>query len=694
MTFKAEIVFVKIILPLILGIIIVYYFQTPQVLQLVSILLAVFMAILVLLHIFYKKIKGWRYKKTIATFHYLLFFLLGAFISLFHTSFLAPDYFARKEYQQLKLWVASEPQLHHDILRFEGQVSDGYTNGKAENCSGKLLVALKVDSLSPVQLNYGDELLITAKYLPVEPPYNPAEFDFKQWLASKNVYHQTFIRQDQLVKLDSNKGNPIVKYALDVRQRQVAIYRKLIKDDEAFAVASTLILGYRADLSKETLAAYSKTGTIHALSVSGMHVGIIYILLNWLLAFMDRKKAGRIFKVALIGLLIWYYSLLTGFSPSVLRSAIMLSVFILSKQFKRGSNSYNVLAFTAFVLLIFDPFLVWDVGFQLSFLAVLGLIYLQPKIYKWWYIKNKWLDQLWSTIAMSLAAQLATLPLSVYYFHQFPIYFIISNLFILLPISALMYGGLGILILKVYFLAPYFEWLITFTNNGLKWIASLPYAGITEIWLTRWELWLLTLFITALTIGLSYYKKSYLFAGLLALLALQISSSLKSIKAFGQREIVFFSLRKNYAAAFIDGNKSILVSDLTANDKNFEFFVKPALDQKQITNIQFVKWDSDFSTAHFIKKDKQIVYNHHHFLLVDENFNHKKIANHTHFNFAWLHNNPRYKIEELQQQTHFSNLIVDASNKDYIAAKYKQQANTLNLQTYVLKKQPALLLKP
>ena len=190
-----------------------------------------------------------------------------------------------------------------------------------------MLIALKIDSLKPIQLNYGDELIITDKYLPIEPPYTPGEFDFQAWLAAKNVYQQTFINQDQLIQLNESKGNAIIKYAITQRKKQVAIYRQLIKNDEAFAVASTLVLGYRADLSKETLAAYSKTGTIHALSVSGAHVGIIFFLLNAMLSFLDRKRALKILKVIVICSLIWYYALLTGFSSSVLRSAIMITIF-------------------------------------------------------------------------------------------------------------------------------------------------------------------------------------------------------------------------------------------------------------------------------------------------------------------------------------------------------------------------------
>ncbi len=693
MIFKSEIIFVKIIFPFIAGIIGAYFFQSESVFNWICICLSSFLLLNILINIFYKTIKVWRYKRFLSTLYYFTFFSLGSFVCLLNTNFLHENYFGHKEYQVLKVWVNNEPELTNDILRFEASVTQGYIDKQQFDCSGRLLIALKLDSLRPLNLRYGDELMISAEYLPVEPPYNPAEFNFKSWLASKNIYHQTFINQNQVVNLNQQTGNPIIKYALAVRQTQIATYRKLIKNDEAFAVASTLILGYRADLSKATLAAYSKTGTIHALSVSGMHVGIVYIMLTWLLSFLDKRKAGRIFKMILICALIWYYSLLTGFSSSVLRAAIMLTVFIVAKQFNRNSSTYNILAFTAFCLLIYNPFFIWNVGFQLSFLAVFGLVYFQPKIYKWLFFENKWVDKIWATVALSLAAQLATLPFSIYYFHQFPVYFIISNLFILIPVALLMYGGIAILVLKVYFLAPMFEWLIIFMNDGLKWIASLPYAGITEIWLDRWQLLLLCLLMMMLSIGFADKKKKYIFIGLLCCLVLEFTVIFRMINTVRQEEIVFFSLRKNYAAAFINGEESILITDLTLQDRNFEFFVKPALDQKRVTNVRFIKWDEDFSSPIFVKKDRQICYKDKTFLMMDETFNNKKLMQNPSFDFLWIHNSPKQKVEYLKKEFSFTTIILDATNKDYIISKFEEQATRYKLPIYTLKKQKAVTLK-
>lgn len=692
MTFKSEIIFVRVLAPFLAGIITFYLFADQNLINILLTASILLLTCLITTNIFYKSIKAYHFKKLIGAIFYLFCFAFSGLLTLLHHQTYRSNYFANSNYDYLKVWINDEPQLKNNILRFEVIVTHGFNEKDEKQLSGKLLIALKVDSIKPIELNYGDELIITGKYQPVEPAYNDGEFDFKAWLAVKNIYQQTFINQNQLVKLNENEGNKIIKFAIQQRQKQVAIYRKLIKNDEAFAVASTLVLGYRADLSKETLNAYSKTGTIHALSVSGAHVGIIFFLLNAMLSFLDRKKFLKIIKLVVICFLIWYYALLTGFSSSVLRSAIMITIFILAKSFNKSSNNYNILAFTAFILLFYNPFYIWDVGFQLSFISVFGLIYLQPKIYKWLYFKNKWVDKLWSAIALSLAAQLATFPLSVFYFHQFPVYFLLGNIFILIPLIVLMYFGIGILILKVYFLAPIFEWIISFTNKGLKFIADLPFSGITSIWLNTWQLLLLSSAIGFLIYALVNYQKKLLFFAICLLIAFQTYAALVKTSAMRQQKISFFTLRKNYAVAFIKSNKAILITDLTADDKNFQFFVEPALDKLQVEDVIFINWKQDTVLINFIKAENQIRFLNYKILMVDEKFNYKKIENTPKVNSVWLHNNTRKNINELRAEVIFKELIIDASNKDYMIKTYENDAKKFKLKYHTLKKNNSYLI--
>ncbi|MDN3585262.1 ComEC/Rec2 family competence protein [Pedobacter aquatilis] len=691
--FKAEYVFVRILAPLLLGIGIFYFFQREELIPILGLITCLLLISLFLLNITYKKLNGYKYKGITGMLIFVFFFFLGGFLCALNSQKLKADYFGRKDYKHLKVWVNDEPEQTNDILRFKVSMVSGYENNKPIKLSGQLLLALKLDSLQPVKLKYGDELIISAKYLEVEPPYNPAEFDFKRWLASQNVYEQTFINQNHLLKTNKNIGNPIIEFALDLREKQIAKYRKLIKNDEAFAVASTLILGYRADLSKETLAAYSKTGTIHALSVSGSHVAIIFFVLDFLLLFLDKKRGLKILKFVIICGLIWSYALITGLSPSVVRSAIMITIFITAKTFAKNKNGYNTLAFAAFCQLIYNPFLIWDVGFQLSYISVFGLIYLQPKIYKWLYVKNKWLNKIWELVALSLAAQLVTFPLCIYYFHQFPVYFLLGNLFISIPLIVIMILGIAVLIPIVDKLSPIFEWIIVTTNNVLKWIADLPYSTFSAIWINLPELILLSLALGLFIYALSKYNKQLIFTSIIVYIFYQAIIVFDNYTAITQKKIIFFTLRKNYAAAFMQGSKAIILTDLSESDKNFHFFVKPALEQSQISKIDFISLKKDTLLGNFILKNKQIIFNDYKILLLDESLNYKKLNMKGKFESIWITGNTKFKLENLPKEIQYQNMIIDAKNRDYKIEIFKTFAENNKITPHILKKNPAYLVQ-
>ncbi|TKC63929.1 ComEC family competence protein [Pedobacter hiemivivus] len=595
---KTDMVFVRILIPFALGILSFYSRETHFLFYYLLILNLCLFTSLIIINISYNKRNIHRRIGINGVILHCFLFVSGGLSSISYNNHINTDYYTLKDSKYLKIRITEEPQKKQNIILFSATVTKStpqkpsLTSKKHDirlfhRASGKIRVSILVNGTNPITLKYGEELIIPSRFTEIPAPLNPAEFDFKAWLATQNIYHQIFLKQHELVRLNTNTGNKLIRFALELRTKQVAVYRKLIKNDDAFAVASTLILGYRADLSPQMLDIYSKTGTIHALSVSGMHVGLIYFVLNWLLYFLDKKKPTRLIKTMLILSLIWFYTLLTGFSPSVLRAAIMISAYILAKLFTRTTNSYNIIAFAAFCLLVYNPFLIWDVGFQLTFLAVLGLIYLQPKIECWFHPKNSWINKIWSTIAMSLAAQLATYPFSVYYFHMFPLYFLLSNLFITLPTALIMYIGLIILLFKLDSLGPLFEWLITFTNLGLDRIAKLPFSGISAIWISKMELTVLCIALTLFIMAISEAKKQTLIIAVTLFVGLQSFMTYDKLLAFHQKSTIRFTLKKNYAVALIHSHKAILFTDLNSESKAFKYFVKPALDQFKVTQIQF-----------------------------------------------------------------------------------------------------------
>jgi competence protein ComEC len=303
----------------------------------------------------------------------------------------------------------------------------------------------------------------------IPPPTFPNEFDYKGFLARSQIHYRQFVG-DRFVVVDSAEVRTSAYWLENFRKKLVGIIDAKVPHPESKQIASALLLGQQQELDKEIRNAYAETGTMHILAVSGLHVGIIYAILLFPLKGIRLKKTPRKIYLVAVVLLIWMYALLTGFSPSVIRAATMFSLFTAGQMRERKPSSFNILAFSAILMIAFDPGVIYEVGFQLSYLAVGGILLLQPLILRWWLPPNQVLEYIWQLTAVSLAAQLATFPLSIYYFHIFPSYFLIANL-VIIPLSFLvMQAGIPLLI---------FSW-VPFLGDGLGWLVSWM------IWLQNW----------------------------------------------------------------------------------------------------------------------------------------------------------------------------------------------------------------
>jgi competence protein ComEC len=725
---QAELVFVRLVIAFMLGILAFHNNGSSATLLVTGACSLFLFCVLVCCNFWYRRLRLYRHKPALTIGIYLLTFFIGGQLTLSNTDNLRKDYFARSPADFLKIRIDDEPQVKNKIIRFKAMVIQAFNHKPSINShptSGRILVSFKLDSGTKSTLSYGDVLLVPAKFQPVEEAHNPFQFDVKSWLANQNIYHQSFLKASDIRRISTKQGNPLIAWALTLRKKQVDVYDKYVLNREAFAVASTLILGYRADLSQETLMAYSNTGTIHVLSVSGMHVGIIFLVLNFALGFMENYRTGKLLKLVLILGLIWFYALVSGLSPSVLRSVIMLSVYILAKSFNKNSNSYNIVAFSAFCMLLYNPFLLYDVGFQLSYLSVLGLVYLQPKINCWFTFKYSLMNKLWSAIALSLAAQIATFPLALYYFHQFPIYFLISNLFITIPVALMMYLGLIILLCRFYFLAPLFEWLIRFTNRGLKMISELPFSSIKGIWIEQWQLLVLTACLCLLTLAITNYRKQLFLPGFLALLLFLSSCSYQKWISFNQRKMIFFSLSREYAIALIEGDQATLITSLKPESPFYRSNVAPTLSCLQIakTTWVFAHEGTRTKTQNIIDVQKltnsqsttnaryvlnhQISYFNKSVLIVDSCFNYKTlVGSHnktmltsnnndlqtsTKFNILVLSANSKVNLPQLILKTQPELILIDGTNSPYMIKNYLLQAKKYQIPAYELKKIKAYL---
>ena len=690
--FKGEVIFVWMLLPVVCGIFCADFIHINILIPVKYTALTLLMFNLLILAAYQKfQIYFWRWLPGIMI--SFLLFSLSVYATILKREILREHYYASKAAQALIVTINSEPKSTSGIIRFQVNVDQVARHGKFEQSCGSLLLALKTGKLQNRSYQYGDQLLIPYKVDEIDPPYNPFEFDYKNYLANQGIHFQSFLSDDQVKLLAHNKGNSIIAYALKLRKNLVRNLTNYISDKESAALASTLILGYKAELSQEVISAYSKTGTMHVLSVSGMHVLLVFSILQFMLRFLDRNAQLRVVKVVLILGLIWFYSLLTGFSSAVCRAALMCSIYIIGVTFNRKRNSYNTLAASALLLLIVNPYFLFDAGCQLSYMAVLGLIYLHPRIFHFLDIKNKIGREIWNCASVSIAAQVATIPLSLYYFHQFPLYFLVSNMLIALPVALIMYSGIAFLALLQFIsylpekllicIGDFLGSLIHCVNKSLMAIEGMPYSSLQFFPYQGWFYIALFLTLILMIIAAQFRLKKTAVASLMVAAVLFTYSSYQRIQLQEQQQLILYSLRKNRAISFVEGGLSFVLSDMEPKEKNYAFSVKPSIDA--FAGGKFITPTPNTRSPVFYD-DNFIVFHGWKMLLCNHRFAERNFAVVPEVEAVMLSGNPKIKLVQLKEKIKFSMLFADATNKDYRLKQWEEEAKALGIKLYVLKR--------
>ena len=443
-------------------------------------------------------------------------------------------------------------------------------------------------------LKYGDYLLVKGSPSPTQSPANPYEFDYKTYLNYQQIYHTHYVSPEHLLYIANQAPSLWIASSLSLREKANSILKEHIKGDSEYKIASALILGIRSSLDNELKNAYSSTGTMHVLAVSGLHVGIVLGMLMILFNSLKTFSWGRILLPAILIGSLWIYAYVTGFSASVLRAVVMFSLIILAKSLRRNTNIYNTLSLSAFVLLCIDPFLLMDAGFQLSYLAVVGIVYFQPKIYRLLNPENYLLDKAWILTSGSIAAQLGTLPVCLYYFHQFPLNFILSNL-LAIPISSLVLYAGTVLLLFCWMpgLNQCLGWitgkLIGLMNYIIFKIEALPFSVIKGIDIDLMEVIVLFLLIVFLSAFFHLKKLIYLKAFTVLLFFFSLWQCIEVINQKNQKGFIAFKIKNHIAYGFMDGTQIQLLTDsLLLKDKaKQEYHIYPYLIQHGIEEINF-----------------------------------------------------------------------------------------------------------
>ncbi len=436
---------------------------------------------------------------------------------------------------------------------------------------GKVILYLSKEGFAePFQ--YGDVLLVNGMPDTLDAPGNPGEFDYKAFLAAKNIFHQHFVRAGEAAKIGYAPPNRFVALAFKGREWADNTLKKFVHGAHEQAIASALVLGVTDGLDNELTSAYGATGTMHILAVSGLHVSILYLILLWLFKPLNRFRGGRWLVAVAALVLLWLYAFVTGLSPSVLRAVTMFSFLALGRPAARSTNVYNTLAVSAFCLLLYDPFLIRSVGFQLSYLAVLGIVYLYPRIIVLWEPQHSFMAKIWKLSVVSIAAQIATFPLGILYFHQFPNYFLLSNLLVVPVSSLILIGGLGVLV--VSFMTPIavllgyaLEWVIRFLNGAVFVMEDLPLALTENIFITPGQCVLLIAFLMVL-FALIEYRKFAMFLLASAIVALYAGLQWWHFaRNVDVQRMVIYRIPGHSAMDLIDRGKSFFLTDSLLRDE-------------------------------------------------------------------------------------------------------------------------------
>ncbi|WP_340114515.1 ComEC/Rec2 family competence protein [Maribellus mangrovi] len=497
---------------------------------------------------------------------FLLFILVGSMYFNVYNS--TPRFFDEGMFWGTILEVPEEKSNSYKSLVQLNAVKD---SEKVWQCNEKLLVYFEKDSTA-MNLKPGNTILFSGNPEMVKNNGNPYEFDYRKYLSRKKIYRSVYLTKSDWT-LSTRQKQSFKTVAENVRERLLRIYRSYHLGTKETEILSALTLGYKRGLDPETKRTFSSAGAMHVLAVSGLHVGIIFGIFALFFGFLKNQKRGKILYVLLAVGTLWAYAFITGLSPSVMRAAAMFSLVCIASAIQRRTNIYNTLTASAMLLLLINPNNLFEVGFQLSYTAVFGIVYLQPKLYGLWPAKNKVAKFFWTLLTVSVAAQIATFPLSAYYFNQFPTYFWLSNLLVIPAVIVLISLGMALLIFSAFpilatWLAVVTGWAVKFVYIFLAWIENLPFA-VQNINLTKMALYCVIAVLLFSFLFMEQKRMRYIKFVLSALIILAGSNLTLKLQQQNKSELIVYNNSRNLVIQLISGSKNYVISEAPLDSTDF-----------------------------------------------------------------------------------------------------------------------------
>jgi competence protein ComEC len=592
---------------------------------------------------------------------YLLSLLTGAATLIVHT-----DSYQQSNYTHDSS-VFEKPQLLSLVVREKLKGSNSNDRYIAlinqigtKESSGKILLNIRRDSVHPI-FETGTLLRIKGVLYKNKLPNNPNQFDYGEYLSKKQIYAQLYADTDQISITNAFKKD-IWYYAAKLRTTIIHNLEKNNFHKKELSVAIALILGQKQDISPDIIQDYQYAGAIHILSVSGLHVGFLLLFLNFALSPIPNTKRGSLLKLTLILTSLAAFALIAGLAPSVVRSVTMFSFVAIGYQLRRSVNVYHTLLVSILLILLFQPSFLFDVGFQLSYIALFFIIWLQPLLASVWKPKSKPLKYIWGILTVSFAAQIGTMPLSIYYFHQFPGLFFITNLLVIPLLSFIMTLGVLVMVLASFDYVPLLlskplEWSIHYLNKIINSIASFEHFIIRDIPLNSYLLLSSYLLITATIIWFKKPTFNRLIVVLLSVIATQVTYMQTRWNIQNQQEWVIFNLKRNTMITERNGTKVILyANDSIRNTSQNNSVLKSYLT----ANFSILSSKEKLTNTAF--------YNENRILILDSTGTYPKDIRP---NLILLTQSPKINLDRMLQIVKPKMVVADASNYKTIQKHWK-----------------------
>jgi competence protein ComEC len=537
----------------------------------------------------------------------LLFVSVGIFRSHLSQANTSKNHYSNIEgIKYLKIEIRDILEAKNGKIKIIAEATNAIdSQNRKTSCSGLILLNLSSDSASFTP-RIGDNYSIKAHLRTPEHSYNPGTFNYQTHLKRKQILCTIKAHSNELIKTNTYSFN-IKKSAYEYRDYCIEVIKNNIPNKISCGISEALILGYKSDLNEETNLIFTRTGTLHILAVSGMHAGLIFSILNFLFGFLKKFKRGELLKTVIILSFLWFYAVMSGLSTSVIRAAVMFSLLSIGKIVNKDKNPLNTIFSSAFLMLVYEPNYFFDPGFQLSYLAVLGIVVCYSKIRGLYHYKTKVIAAVLDLINVSLCAQILTFPISIFYFNQFPSYFLLTNL-IVIPVYTLIiflilalfpFSSIPVISLNI---GKLIDVLIYYNDKFMQWTDRLPYSVIENINIDLIELFALYLII-ALSIFFVHYKNKTSF--ILILLVLSILKPYQHYtqkKYMKQRFICIMGFRNTDIFVCVDGEKAFVYGDSLSftqksikNDLN-RFFLKNNIKSKYTIRENYTFVSTNFTS--------------------------------------------------------------------------------------------------